>query len=314
MPDISIVIVSFNTRELLDKCIADVYADSPELDKEVIIIENASEDGSREMVADKWPQVHLIVNKDNRGYAPACNQGLAIAAGRYVFALNSDAFLKDNAMGKLVAYMDANPDVCACVPKLLNEDGSLQYACARKSPSVMDQWIHYSRVSRRSPKLAWRELSYMPIGDYASSRDVEVLSGAATLFRKTALETVGLLDDRLVINYDDIEWCLRAGKMGCRLAYYPEAEAMHVCCASRKFEPDSARMTNFATTFVFFGIAYARPAAIFLKLTVLCSLAGDALKAGTKAPFQAGQSKLFRSRAKTLAKVASLPLGRRTKR
>lgn len=309
MYDATIVIVSYNTRDLLDRSIASVYAGSSEIEKEVVVVENASVDGSREMLAAKWPDVTVIVNDTNRGYAPACNQGLQQASGRYVLALNSDAFLIDDALAKLVRFMDDNPDVCAAVPKLLNGDGSLQYMVARRRPTVLDQFIFYSNMSVISPRLAWRRLSLLPRECYESTSDVDVLSGACTLFRPSALEQVGLLDERLVINYDDIEWCVRARNQGCRLVYFPEAEATHLGSGSRDFNPDTA-IRNLRTAFAYFDIAYSWPSAMFLKLTVLGTTAITVVKDAVLSVFRPSRRKILRQRAGMLVKLARMVLGR----
>jgi N-acetylglucosaminyl-diphospho-decaprenol L-rhamnosyltransferase len=309
MYDATIVIVSYNTRDLLDRSIASVYDGSPEIEKEVIVVENASVDGSREMLAAKWPDVKVLANDTNRGYAPACNQGLRQASARYVLALNSDAFLIGDALAKLVRFMDDNPDVCAVVPKLLNVDGSLQYMVARRQPTVFDQFVFYSNIDVIFPGLAWRRLSLLPKTRYESTNDVDVLSGACTLFRPSALTSVGLLDERLVINYDDIEWCVRARKMGCRLVYYPEAEATHLGSGSRDFNPDTA-IRNLRTAFAFFGIAYSWPSAMFLKLTVLGATAITVVKDAVLSVFRPSRRKILRQRASMLGRLVGIVFGK----
>lgn len=309
MSDVSIVIVSFNTSGLLDKCLSQVYAGSQELDRDVIVVENASVDGTREMLAEKWPRVRVILNDDNRGYAPACNQGLKGASGRYVLALNSDAFLIGDALAKLVRFMDESPDVCAVVPKLLNGDGTLQYTCARRQPTVFDQFVFYSNIDALFPRLAWRRLSYLPKESYDSTTDVDILSGACTLFRPSVLECVGLLDERLILNYDDIEWCMRAGRLGCRLVYYPEAQATHLVAGSRNFDPDSA-IRNLRTAFAYFPIAYSWPSAVFLKLTVLLAAAVTVAKDAVLSVFKPSRRGILRQRARMLLKIARMVSGK----
>lgn len=308
MYDVTVVVVSYNTRDLLDKCIASVFQKGDASLFEMIVVENASVDGSREMLAEKWPRVNVILNDTNRGYAPACNQGLKAATGRYILALNSDAFLIGDALTKMVRFLDENPDVCALTPKLLNADGSLQYMCARGRPTVFDQFVFYSNINVFFPGLAWRRLSLLPKQSYASTMDVDVISGACTLFRPSALESVGLLDERLLINYDDIEWCGRARKAGCRLVYYPEAEATHLGSASREFDPDSA-LRNLRTAFTYFHIVYNWPTAMFLKLTVFLEAVFAIAKDAVLSVFLPNRRRILRARTKALGRLARMVFG-----
>jgi GT2 family glycosyltransferase len=287
MPKVSIIIVSFNTRDLLDKSIASVFAGSPDIEKEVIIVENASVDGSREMLAEKYPNVRVIYNDDNRGYAPACNQGLRVATGDYVLALNSDAFVVDDALSTMMRYMDEHPEVSALGPKLLNQDGSTQLECARSSPSFLSNtvfvtpWLSHIAAMRRYCQRR------MPLDFYEKANDVGVILGAALFFRKEALSTVGYLDDRLIVNGDDIEWCMRAHRMGCKLIYYPEAEVIHVGCASRGFDSSKMQARNIESMFNFFDALYGWPGAAILKFVMMSNIAQIFLRNALIAPFRA---------------------------
>jgi len=135
IPDVTIVVVSFNTREVLECCLEAVFAGSPGLAREVIVVDNASSDGSPESVARRWPEVRLVVNRENRGYAPACNQMLRAACGRTLLALNSDALPRGDALAAPVRHLDEHSELAAG-PRLLNADGSTPWVCARRRGRV----------------------------------------------------------------------------------------------------------------------------------------------------------------------------------
>lgn len=293
MFDVSIVIVSYNTSDLLDRCLETVFAGSKSLSKEVIIVENASVDGTRSMLENKWPQLQVILNDENRGYAPACNQGLKVASGRYIMALNSDAFLEGDALQKMVSFLEENQDVAAVGPKLLNADGTVQLVCARRDPTFLSVFVMYSRLASYFPALAPYVLRHMPKNFYSSTSDVPILAGSCILFRPSAFEKVGMLEDSLIINYDDIEWSQRARRSGCRLVYYPEAEVTHLEGASRLFDVGRERLINIVSTFRFFNLTFNGPAALILKLLIIWSLVVAVIKNIVLVPFSKSRRKIL---------------------
>jgi len=291
MRKVSVVIVSFNTRELLDKSIASVFAGSPDIEKEVIVVENASTDGSREMLAGKYPDVKVICNDDNRGYAPACNQGLREASGDYVLALNSDAFLVGDALSVMVEYMDAHPEVSALGPRLLNSDGSIQYECARRSPTFWSQLVSLTLGLSSIPAMRRFYERRMPRSFYEKTNDVQVILGAALFLRQDTLKRVGYLDDRLIVNSDDVEWCMRARGMGCKLIYFPGAEIIHVGLASRGFDANRMYARNIESLFNLYGMMHNWPKSTVLKCAMICNLGLILLRNCLVAPFSAGRRK-----------------------
>ncbi len=310
MRKVSTVIVSFNTRELLDRSITSVFAGSPNIDKEVIIIENASVDGSREMLAEKYPGVKVIYNDDNRGYAPACNQGLREASGEFVFALNSDAFVVGDALSEMVGFMDAFPEVCAIGPRLLNSDGSVQHGCARRTPTFCSQltsltpWLSWIPALRRYYELR------MPLDFYEKTNDVDIISGAALFLRNDALTTVGYLDDSLIVNGDDVEWCLRARRMGCRLVYFPRAEVIHIGRASRGFDSSSMYASNVESLFNLYGRMHRWPKPGILKLAMVCNISVTLIRNAVVAPFSSYRRKKTSALARLLGTAVRLALRR----
>jgi GT2 family glycosyltransferase len=287
VPEVTIVIVSYNTRDLLERCLQTASASSPEIPREVRVIDNASADGSAEAVASHWPEVVLTRNRENRGYAPACNQGLAAARGRYVLALNSDALLRGDALAALIRCLEAYPGAAAVEPRLLNADGSTQWACARRAPRFLPSLVGHTQLPAYFPGLLPFVRGTYPPAWYAHAGEADVLSGACILIRREALEQVGLLDERLVLNYDDVEWCMRARRRGYRLRYEPEAEVTHLGGASRAFDAETMSVANFRSIGAFWDLAYRRPAAAVLKFVLVVSVGLSLLKNVLLAPFVA---------------------------
>ena len=288
-PEVTIVIVSYNTRELLERCLEAAFASAPGVTREVRVIDNASSDGSAERVAERWPDVLLTVNPENRGYAPACNQGLRSARGRFVLALNSDAFLRGDALGVLARHLEAHAEAGAVGPRLLNADGSTQWVCARRGPRFLPSLLVHTHLPARFPALQPFVLRTYPPARYASAGEVEVLSGACMLLRREALDRAGLLDERLVLNYDDVEWSLRARALGLRLHYQPEAEVVHLGGMSRDFDAQSSSLTNLVSIGTFWDITFPPSTAAVLKLALLASMGLSLSKNVLLGPFSAAR-------------------------
>ncbi|MDH4137192.1 MAG: glycosyltransferase family 2 protein [Anaerolineae bacterium] len=238
-PDLSIVIVSYNTRQLLKECLDSVYASLAEstLTSEVIVVDNASRDGSAAMVQKHFPQVSLIANEENRGFAAANNQALrAIGYGArdtphpspppYAMLLNPDTVVGANALTTLVRFMDANSGAGACGARLLHSDGSFQHS-AFAFPTLFQVFLDFfpinyrltdSRLNGRYPRRLYQASEPFPI-DHPL--------GAALMVRRGAIEQVGLLDERFFIYCEEIDWCLRIKATGWGIWCVPEAEIVH---------------------------------------------------------------------------------------
>jgi len=223
-PAVSIIIVNWNTRELLRRCLDSVYATVPPLPFEVIVVDNASEDGSADMVAERFPQAALIRSGSNLGFAAGNNLGLRMASGRYAMLLNPDTELLPGAVREMVGFADAHPGVAAVGPKLLNPDGSLQKNGRtftnlwREALGLTKLYYVWARLDRRAD---WgRE-------DFDVPARVDEVSGACMLVRKSAVDEVGLLDERFFMYYEEVDWCRRMGKAGWEVHYLPSAQVIH---------------------------------------------------------------------------------------
>jgi len=225
MIDVSVIIVNLNTRDLLRQCLASVEA-TPPITLEVIVIDNASSDGSADMVRAEFPGVRLIVNKANEGFARPNNVGMRASSGRYIFLLNSDAALKNDALTKLVAFMDATSDAAACGPRLLYPDGRLQRS-VKGFPTLWTHACDMLGLDRLLPHSRLFGKGEMAFFDYDMCTEVDHVMAAAFLVRREVLDVVGLLDERFRIYYNDMDWCYRMRSAGYKIYYVPTAEVFH---------------------------------------------------------------------------------------
>ncbi len=223
--DLSIVIVNWNTREMTADCLQSVFDGLGALSAEVIVVDNASDDGSAEMVAERFPQAILIRNTENRGFAAANNQGFTIARGRQVLLLNSDTLVHGDVLPASVAWLDAHPDAGAMGCRVLNTDGTVQLTCSRY-PSILNLLLLTSGLAKFSRPAF---LGRYQMRDWArdSTRDVEVISGCYLLVRRSVIDQVGGLDEAFFFFGEETDWCRRMRDAGWKLMFAPVGEITH---------------------------------------------------------------------------------------
>src|SRR5579862_4954722 len=207
MYDIAVVIVSWNTREDLRKCLASLYADpAPRCSFKVWVVDNVSQDGSPEMVRRDFPQVHLIENDQNLGYVKANNQAIAQAAdARYVLLLNSDAYVESPAtLDALADFADANPKVGIAGARVHNPDGSLQLSC-RRFPTLGAGFFRNTYLGRLFPKNRYAREYLMGDFNHAEARTADWVSGCAMFIRKEMIDKIGALDERFFMYCEDVD-------------------------------------------------------------------------------------------------------------
>jgi GT2 family glycosyltransferase len=231
--DISICILNRNQRALLKDCLTSCFAelDRGHLRGEIIVVDNASDDGSPEMISELFPDVRLIRNQENVGFSAGNNQAIRLSSGRYVLALNNDTVLLPECLGILVAYMDAHPDVGVAGPKLLNRDGSVQQGYHRPLPTLAEPLIVLFWIERLWPgnRLVGRAVKRArSIDDNVSDpTPIEQLGGCAMLLRRRALDAVGLFDENFSYTFEDVDLCHRLLKGGWSVYYVPRAQIIH---------------------------------------------------------------------------------------
>jgi GT2 family glycosyltransferase len=235
MPSISIVIVNWNTKDLLLDCIRSIRQASCARDAEIIVVDNASTDGSVQAVA-QLPNITVISNKTNRGFAAANNIGIRASSGRYVCLINSDVKVLEGCLDSMREYMDRNPKVGLLGPQVLNKDMSFQASCA-ELPSIRNTLMQALMLDKLFPRVGLFRARLVHDFDYEKTQEVEVLSGCFLMARREALERVGLLDERFFIYKEDVDWCKRFADAGWGVRFYPAARAIHYGGASSSAAP-----------------------------------------------------------------------------
>jgi GT2 family glycosyltransferase len=227
--DASIVIVNWNTKELLHACLASLLHTTRYTRVEIIVVDNGSRDGSVQMVERVFPAVRLVINTCNMGFAAANNRGLSAARGRYLLLLNSDTIALPGAIDEMVRYMDAHPRVGALGPRLLNEDRSL-HVSVRDFPRLdhdaammleVKHWPVVGAMGRRHLQRA-----YLP--DPEQTREVDWVMGACLLLRREAVEQVGPLDDAYFFFFEEVDLCYRLRKHGWSVVFLGKAGIVHL--------------------------------------------------------------------------------------
>ncbi len=226
MLDLSICIVNWNVEALLKACLRSILDNTNGIIYEVIVVDNASSDRSVDMVKAEFPQVKLIVNKENAGFSRANNQAIRISKGRYIMLLNPDTEIIDNALTTMVRFMDKKSDCGALGCKLLNTDGTLQRSC--KTFPALDV-ILYNSIFLDSlfPKSRIFGKYFMTWWDFNDVREVDQPMGSALMIRKDVLDNVGLFDEKIFIWFDEVDLCFRIKTAGYKIFFMPDARIKH---------------------------------------------------------------------------------------
>jgi len=227
MTDVSIIIVNWNTREILCNCLKSIYEQTRGIQFEVILVDNASTDGSQEMVRSQFPQVTVIANDGNRGFACANNQGIAIAEGRYLLLLNSDTIVLDNGIGKTIAFADLHPDAAVVGCKVLNADMTLQHTCFMFH-STVNMLLAATYLYKLFPRSKFFGRHNMTWWNGADVREVDSVNGCFMLVRRKAIEDVGTMDERFFMYGEETDWCYRFKQAGWKIMFAPEGEIIHL--------------------------------------------------------------------------------------
>lgn len=264
MIDVSVSIVNFNQRALLEQCLRSIFETSEGTSLEVFVVDNASQDGSVDMVREKFPNVALIVNDQNKGYASANNQAIERSEGRYVLVLNNDTVVLPGALPKMVEFMDEHPSVGLLGPRVLNPDGTLQRSCS----TLPNLWGLTSRalyIDKLIPGNRVTGTLFMSYWEYDSIREVEVISGCCMLIRRDTVKQVGLMDDRFFFYAEEIDWCYRIRQSGWQVYFLPAAEIIHYggqstedCIGEMHTQYFRSRLQYYEKHFSHFGYLIAR--------------------------------------------------------
>jgi N-acetylglucosaminyl-diphospho-decaprenol L-rhamnosyltransferase len=223
-PDITVVVVNYNTAHLLDQMFAALEAGRGTLSLQVIVVDNASRDNSLEILRSRYPDVEVIESPSNIGFARANNLALGAARGHYVLLLNTDAFISVDSLKKTISFMDAHPQYGVLGVKLVGVDGSLQPSC-RYFPTPWNVFVASAGLSRLFPRvrlvddMAW---------DHSSERECDWVPGCFYLVRREVIEHVGLFDPRYFVYYEEVDHCRSVSRAGWKVIYYPFTQVVHI--------------------------------------------------------------------------------------
>ena len=227
IPDLSVIIASYNTSQITSDCVRSVLVNADDLALEVMVVDDASSDGTADRIRAEFPSVTVLVNEHNLHYAKTNNRGLRECSGRYAMLLNSDTIIHAGALTTLVAYMDEHDDVAACGPRLVNPDGSVQY-CIRSFPGVSVMFFQALNLQKVWPSNPVTNRYYHLDLDYDANHTVASLGTTAFVVRRRVWESGLYLDEAFQIAFVDLAYCAGLGAAGHRIDYVGGATVTHL--------------------------------------------------------------------------------------
>ena len=244
-PDLSIVIVNYNTRQLLDDCLASLLAaEQPAGGAEIIVVDNASSDGSQAMVREMYPTVQLIASEVNRGFSAANNLGAAVANGRSILFLNSDTRVAPDALVEPVTYLLSHPEVGALTVRLIYPNGERDPDNHRGFPTPWNAICHFSGLSRLFPNNPHYNGYFQSFQNMAETHAVDVIAGSYMLMPLALCRELGGWDETYFFYGEDIDFCYRIREAGYQIIYYPHVEVLHYKGASSGLRKESAEIAK----------------------------------------------------------------------
>jgi GT2 family glycosyltransferase len=223
---LSILIVSWNTKQLLQACLEKLSGELKEIDAEVFVVDNASSDDSAGMVAGEFPWAKLTANTANRGFAAANNQVLELATGNYVLLLNPDTEVYPGALKTLMRFLDEHPRAAVVAPQLINSDGTVQRSC-RGFPTFFGMTYELLGLSRLFPDVAKFRAYKMLDWQHDDERQVDQPEGACLMIRQEVIDKVGMLDEGYFMLFEEVDWCFRIKQAGWEIWFTPAAKVLH---------------------------------------------------------------------------------------
>lgn len=270
MVDVSIIIVNWNTRDILRDCLSSVYEQTKDITFEIIVIDNASSDGSTQMIQKEFPQVILIDNAENLGFGAANNQGMQIAKGCYVLLLNSDTVILEGAIQKTLYFANHHPQAAVVGVRNHNANGNLVKNCFQFA-SVQNLLISTLGLHRMFPKNHFFGRERMTWWDFQTIREVDVVAGCYMLVRRRAIDSVGMMDERYFMYGEEMDWCWRFQQAGWKTLYYPDAQIMHYGGMSAAQNPVGMRLEQQRSFLCFVEKRQGRSAQILARFLLVVS-------------------------------------------
>ena len=264
-PILSILVVNWNTKDLLSNCLRSIYEDPDSVNWEVVVVDNDSDDDSLEMLERGFPQVVRVDCDENTGFVQGNYLALEKASGDYLLLLNTDTEVESGALGPLLEFMAGHPQAGAVGPKLLNRDGTLQLSCGI-SPSLATEFTNKMLLHNLFP--------FFRLGgwDHAEIREVGWVTGACLMMRREVVAQMGFLDPALFMFYEDLEWCLRIGRNGWKVFYYPSSRVLHLGGQSTRQNLSEMLVISQQSLYYLFEKHYGRMQLHALRLLTLVEM------------------------------------------
>jgi GT2 family glycosyltransferase len=269
IPRLSFILVNWNTKGHILEALRSIADTVHDYRHEIFVVDNGSTDGSPEAIKEAFPEVRLIRNERNLGFAHAVNQAQAQAKGSYCVLLNSDARLTEGAIKTLAAFMEENPDVGIAGGELMNEDGSRQNSIA-PFPSLATELLN-----KRLLRILFPRRYPGKEREYPAPLDVDSLVGACIIVRRQAIDEVGMLDEGYFFFMEETDWCLRLKKQGWRISFVPQARILHLQGASASLAKAEARIEYYRSRYRFFTKWHGRGKTVVLKAGLMLRLVGE---------------------------------------
>jgi GT2 family glycosyltransferase len=266
-PVVSVIVVTWNAMRYVEECLESLQRDH-ELSIEIIVVDNASTDQTPQLIAQKFPQVMLIRNQENLGFAKGNNIGIAHSRGKYLFLINSDVNVPSGCIGKLLSFVEANPRVGVAGPQMLGPTGSVRRSTMR-FPTIWNSLCRALALDSLFRGRRWAGGYLMSDFDHKHTREVEVLNGWFWVVRRKALDEVGLLDERFFMYGEDIDWCFRFHKAGWKLMFCADASAIHYGGASSAAAPVRFYIEMQKASFQYWGKHHGWPSSTTYRAVVL---------------------------------------------
>ncbi len=261
---LSIIIVGWNTRNLLKNCLSSILANPPAAPYEIWVVDNASTDGSSSMVRESFPQAHLIENNENLGFSGANNLAIRQCTGKYLLLLNPDTLVESGALQALVDFMEQHPEVGSVGPRILNPDCSMQILSHPRPTLSRELWrlLHLDSILPYAvyPRTKW---------ETNQAQEVDVLTGACLLVRKEVLDQIGFLDEDYFIYSEDVDLCYRIQAAGWNLYWIPQAEVVHFGGQSTRQVPTEMFLNLYRSKIKYFHKHFGWSAAQIYKLILI---------------------------------------------
>ena len=242
--DVSIVIVSYNTKELLAECLKSVKKAIENLTAEVFVVDNNSSDGTVDFIKKNFPWVKLTVNKQNVGFSKANNLSLKIAKGKYILVLNPDTELMPDSIIKIINFMNKNSEVGISTCRVQLPDGSLDRDCRRHFPTPWRALTHFIGLSKVFPGSKIFDQYYIGYQKDDIDHEIDACEGAFMMVRKDAIAKVGYFDEDFFFYGEDLDWCWRFKEAGYKIMYTPRAKIIHYKGAASGMKQSSAHLTK----------------------------------------------------------------------